>query len=124
MAKNGRSSACTRVVAAQVDKSPELFESLNDINLTFLRTMWIEGQVLIEGESLALSTDVPGFSQIGRTVAMASDRLGPELLADFGGKSIFEQTKEPDYTAPTQICPATSEGRVSAGGPHHPPRSV
>jgi hypothetical protein len=90
------------VVAKDVEKTPELLESLNEINgsLTFVRTMWMGKQVLVEGEALALSTDVSEFSQICQTVAMASDHFGPKIVAAHGGKPFFEQTKEPEYEAP------------------------
>lgn len=90
------------VVAAKVDKTPELFEALNSINtqLVFARTMWVEGQILFEGESLAMSTEDADFAQICRTIAMASDRFGPQLLQQFGGKPFFEETKATGYKAP------------------------
>ena len=87
------------VVAKEIDKTPELLEKLNEINgaLSFVRTSWMGNQVLIGGESLAMSTDVTEFSQVCRTVAMASDHFGPQLVAAHGGKPFFEQTKDPDY---------------------------
>lgn len=87
------------IVVDQVDKSPELFETLNDINaqLAFLRSMWIRGQVLIEGEMLALSAELADFDEVCRRVALATDRFGPELVARHGGKLFFETTKQIDY---------------------------
>ncbi len=95
------------VVAKDIEKSPELLESLNQINssLSFVRTMWLANQVLFGGESLAMSTDVNDFSQLCRTVAMASDHFGPKLVADHGGKPFFEQTKEPEYQQPAADQP-------------------
>jgi hypothetical protein len=89
------------VVARDVEKTPELLESLNDINgaLSFVRTSWAGKQVLIGGESLAMSTDANEFSQVCRTVAMASDHFGPQLVQAHGGKPFFEETKDADYTA-------------------------
>jgi hypothetical protein len=90
------------VVAKEIAKSPELLEQLNEINssLSFVRTMWLAEQVLFGGESLALSTDVNDFSQLCRTVAMASDHFGPRIVQQHGGKPFFEQTKEPEYVRP------------------------
>jgi hypothetical protein len=87
------------VVAKDVAKSPELLESLNEINgaLSFVRTMWSAGQVMIEGESIALSTDLSEFTQICRTVAMASDHFGPQIVQQHGGKPFFEESKEASY---------------------------
>lgn len=87
------------VVAKEIEKSPELLESLNEINgaLSFVRTTWSGGQVMIGGESIALSTDLNEFSQICRTVAMASDHFGPQIVQQHGGKPFFEQSKEPTY---------------------------
>lgn len=87
------------VVAKEVEKSPELLESLNEINgaLSFVRTMWSGGQVMIGGESIALSTDLTEFTQICRTVAMASDHFGPQIVQQHGGKPFFEETKDAGY---------------------------
>jgi hypothetical protein len=87
------------VVAKEIEKSPELLESLNQINgaLSFVRTMWAGGQVMIGGESIALSTDLAEFTQICRTVAMASDHFGPQIVQQHGGKPFFEESKDPGY---------------------------
>jgi hypothetical protein len=90
------------VVAKDVEKTPELLESLNEINaaLSFVRTTWSGNQVVIGGEALALSTDVAEFSQVCRTVAMASDHFGPQIVQAHGGKPFFEQSKDPGYQKP------------------------
>jgi len=90
------------VVAKEIEKTPELLEQLNEINgaLSFVRTSWMGNQVLIGGESLAMSTDADEFSQVCRTVAMASDHFGPQLVQAHGGKPFFEQTKDAEYVAP------------------------
>ncbi len=90
------------VVAKDVEKKPELLESLNEINgsLSFVRTMWMGQQVMFVGESLALNTDVAEFSQLCRTVAMASDHFGPQIVQAHGGKPFFEESKDPGYEMP------------------------
>lgn len=87
------------VVATEIEKSPALLESLNEINgaLSFVRTMWAGNQVMIGGESIALSTDLTEFTQICRTVAMASDHFGPQIVQQHGGKPLFEESKGPEY---------------------------
>jgi hypothetical protein len=95
------------IVANEIDKSPDLLDSLNEINtqLSFLRSMWIRQQVLIEGETLALTTGMAEFAEICRRVASATDYFGPGLIGRFGGQSFFEDTKKVDYAPEPPASP-------------------
>jgi hypothetical protein len=88
------------VLASKVGKTPELLDALNSINshLTFLRTMWINEQVLMEADLLALSSDTADFADACRRIATASDHFGPDLIKTFGGVPYFEANKEPGYS--------------------------
>ncbi|CAB4814727.1 MAG: hypothetical protein F2873_06955 [Actinobacteria bacterium] len=88
------------VMARNIDKTPELLEALNSINshLTFLRTMWIEQQVLMEADLLAMSSDIGDFADACRRVALTSDHFGPDLIKSFGGEPMFETSKEAGYS--------------------------
>ncbi|MEY4371706.1 MAG: hypothetical protein RL219_475 [Actinomycetota bacterium] len=87
------------VIASNVTKTPDLLDAINSINshLAFLRTMWINGQVLMEADLIAFSADTASFADSCRRVAIASDHFGPELIAKFGGEPQFERSKEPGY---------------------------
>ena len=88
------------VIRLNIDKTPELLEALNSINshLTFLRTMWIEQQVLMEADLLAMSSDIGDFADACRRVALTSDHFGPDLIKSFGGEPMFETSKEAGYS--------------------------
>jgi len=95
------------VVAAGVMLSSEVLEAVNSINtqLTFLRAVWVSGQVIIEGESVATRTDTDDFFELCRRVADATDHFGPQIVAEFGGEARFEESKDAAYHPPA---------------PHHP----
>lgn len=95
------------VVAADVAASNELFAELNEINtrLTFLRAMYVQQQVLIEGELLAMTSTPQDFREVCVRVAQASDHFGPSLLERFGGRPRFEESKTPGYRAPEPLIP-------------------
>ena len=90
------------VVAANIAPSPELFETLNEINqrLTFLRTLHIDDRVLIAGELMALTADPPDFRSLFDSIADASAFFGPRIIEQFGGTSPFEQSKDPGHSTP------------------------
>jgi len=87
------------VIAKDVTKSPELLDALNSINmhLTFLRTFWVNGQLLMEADLFAMAADTAGFAEACRRVASASDHFGPGLIESFGGVPMFEASKEAGY---------------------------
>lgn len=95
------------IIAADLPPSPELFEALNEINtqLVLLRAMHLSQQVLIEGEVPALRADLEDFRSILQRVAHASDYFGPQVIEQFGGKSLFEASKAPEYTTPEPLIP-------------------
>lgn len=95
------------VIATDVAPSPELFEAVNSMNtkLSFLRAMHVSEQVLIEGEVLALRADLEDFRSICQRVAHASDHFGPQVIEQFGGKALFDESKSPDYTTPDPPVP-------------------
>ena len=88
------------VIAKDVTKTPELLDALNNINmhLSFLRTVWINGQVLMEADLFAMAADTAGFAEACRRVASASDHFGPGLIEHFGGVAQFEAGKDADYS--------------------------
>ncbi len=95
------------VVVAEVEATAGLFEAINEINtrLNFLRAMYVNEQVLIEGDLLAMTASPQDFLEVCRRVAHASDHFGPDLLTRFGGRPFFEQSKGQDYSPPTPHLP-------------------
>lgn len=87
------------VAVADVDVSVGLVHALNEINsdLSFCRTFWVRGQVLFESEHLGETIGEADFNECVQNVAAASDYFGPRLAERFGGRLLFEESKEPEY---------------------------
>lgn len=49
---------------------------------------------LRDHDVMPLAADMEDFIQVCQTIASASDRLGPELIRRFGGRSLFEQWQD------------------------------
>jgi hypothetical protein len=95
------------VVAEQLEPSAELFESLNGINLrlSFLRAMYVNGQVMIEGDLLAMTSTRDDFREVCLRIAQASDHFAPQLIDRFGGTPVFEDSKSAGYSTPAPPIP-------------------
>lgn len=95
------------VIAAEIAASPELMQELNELNrhLLFLRATHVGDSIVIAGELMALTADPPDVVNIFEAIASASDYFGPMLIDKFGGRSPFEQTKEPGYSTPQPETP-------------------
>lgn len=90
------------VIAAEVEPSAELLQQLNDINrqLAFLRALHTDDRIIIAGELMALTADPPDVENIFDAIAASSDYFGPKLIERFGGRSPFDEAKDPDYSTP------------------------
>jgi len=113
------------VMAKNIDKTPELLEALNSINshLTFLRTMWIEQQVLMEADLLAMSSDIGDFADACRRVALTSDHFSGRTSSSPSAVSrCSSRAKRPGTppsrrtTSATSDTTATSAASGSSGG--------
>jgi hypothetical protein len=101
----GDGEADVHVFAVAVDgveRSPELFAELNDINcrIRFARVFHVGGQVLVETDIVGDAIDPRGFSNACHVVASATDTIGTELAKKYGGRTAFEDDKEPGYEPP------------------------
>ena len=87
------------IISDQVAKVPELLDVLNTINsrLVFLRALWVNGQILMEGNCLALTMDVEDFNLLCQNIAMAVDTFGDRLVSEFGGVAQFRESKDSSY---------------------------
>ena len=92
------------VAVAGIEQSPELLAELNDLNsrIRFGRVFHVAGQVLVETDLIGDAVDPRGFGNACEVVAGLTDKIGPELAKKYGGRTTFEDSKEPDYepTAP------------------------
>jgi hypothetical protein len=87
------------IISDQVTKVPELLDVLNTINsrLIFLRVLWVNGQILMEGNCLALTMDVEDFNSLCQNIASAVDTFGDRLVGEFGGVPCFKESKDSSY---------------------------
>jgi hypothetical protein len=87
------------IISDRVTKVPELLDVLNTINsrLIFLRVLWVNGQILMEGNCLALTMDVEDFNSLCQNIASAVDTFGDRLIGEFGGVPCFKESKDSSY---------------------------
>jgi hypothetical protein len=83
------------VIVKDVPKSSELLDAINDINtqLAFLRAMWVDEYVLIETETLAMTTAPDDFLEMSMRILQASDFFGPAISKQFGGTPSFQNSR-------------------------------
>jgi len=87
------------IISDGVEKTSELLEALNAINvrLTFLRIIWVHNQILLEGNHLALTMDEAEFAAKCNDIANAANAFGDALVTDFGGTARFKESQDSDY---------------------------
>lgn len=90
------------VISRDISCSADLLEELNAINcrLTFPRVMWVQKQVLMETNAIALETTTNEFHIMCSEVGSASEAFGPQILHRFGGTASFAETREEDQIEP------------------------
>lgn len=86
--------------AHDLPQSPELFESLNNLNqsLAFCRALWRNESLIIATELVGETLDVEELAAALRRVATAADEFGPQIAATHGGETLFVEppASEPD----------------------------
>lgn len=87
------------IISDGVEKTSELLEALNAINvrLTFLRIIWVRNQILLEGNHLALTMDEAVFAAKCNDIANAATAFGDALVTDFGGTARFKASQDSGY---------------------------
>jgi Putative bacterial sensory transduction regulator len=101
----GDAHANVQVFAVAVDgvePSAELLTEINELNtqIRFARVFHVRGQVLVEADLVGGAVDPSSFYTACDAVATITDRVGPELAARHGGKTTFEDSKDPSYRSP------------------------
>lgn len=84
------------IISDGVEKTSELLDALNAINtrLIYLRIIWVQSQILLEGNHLALTMDETEFAAICNDITNAANAFGDALVADFGGTARFEASQD------------------------------
>jgi Putative bacterial sensory transduction regulator len=79
-----------------VQKSPELFERLNEINAEtmFARAFWTGDSVVVATEMVADSIDTEQLANACGVVGTVSDHFDDELRSSFGGRTIFNDESD------------------------------
>ncbi len=76
-------------VISDIEATPELLHELNALNLGygFVKVLWIEGKLIVEGDLVAESIDPPEVTALFERVRHVAEELGPSLAAVYGGVS-------------------------------------
>ena len=101
-------------LALDVRKSAKLLDCLNQLNVgaTGARAFWVDGQVVVATEMVAETLHPQDLHLACGTVGEAAERFGPQLAAQFGGRTLFPPALAPaEEEAP---APVTAEPEVLA----------
>ena len=87
------------IAVDDVNPSPELLTAINGINTQarFVRVFHVNGQVLVEADIAGDAMEPSGFYTACEAVATVTDKVGPQLAAEHGGRTAFEDSKEESY---------------------------
>jgi hypothetical protein len=99
-------------LALDVRKSAKLLETLNHLNVgaTGARAFWVDGQVVVATEMVAETLHPQDLQLACGTVGEAAERFGPQLAAQFGGRTLF----------PPTVAAAEEETPARASAPEEP----
>jgi hypothetical protein len=105
-------------LALDVRKSAKLLDTLNQLNVgaTGARAFWVDGQVVVATEMVAETLHPQDLYLACGTVGEAAERFGPQLAAQFGGRSLFTPPAPPvEEEAPAPApAPAPEQAEVLA----------
>ena len=100
-------------VVIGVEAGVELLETLNGLNGSGLglRIFHTEDKVVLATELVAETLDARELHFACHLIAGAAERLGPELVALYGGQTLFDpRDGEPSHTDDRAMSPALSGG--------------
>lgn len=105
-------------LALDVRKSAKLLDTINQLNVgaTGARAFWVDGQVVVATEMVAETLHPQDLHVACGTVGDAAERFGPQLAAQFGGRTLFtlsSPTVEEEAPAPAP-APAPADAEVLA----------
>jgi hypothetical protein len=83
-------------VVIGVEKNLELLDTLNGLNGNGLglRVFFLENKVILATELVAQTLDAVQLDFACHMLAGAAERLGPELVARFGGETLFDPRQD------------------------------
>jgi len=101
-------------VVVGVEKSVELLETLNGLNAggLGLRIFHLDDKVILATELVAETLDAEDLDFACHLLAGAAEQLGPELVALYGGSTLFDP--RPDVDGDGDRVP--SSGLLTSGG--------
>jgi len=87
------------VVATDVPAIQDLLAFINDVNcrITFVRTLHVLNQVLVEADFLATELSSNLFHTVCRHIATVSDEIGGGLVEIFDAKPRWQLGKQKNY---------------------------
>lgn len=83
-------------VVIGVDKSADLLDTLNGLNGNGLglRVFYLDNKVILATELVAEALDAVQLDFACHMLAGAAERLGPDLVARFGGETLFDPRED------------------------------
>jgi hypothetical protein len=100
-------------VVTGVEKSVELLDTLNGLNASGLglRAFHVDDKVVLATELVAETLDAREMHFACHLLAGAAERLGPELVALYGGQTLFiTRDGDPTHVDDRAISPALTPG--------------
>lgn len=112
---DGPGGAMVRVfspILAEVTKTPELLEHLNQMNTdaSYVRFFWAAEQVLCAVDILGEDLQVSELANALRAIALSADNMDDSMMETFGGHQFFVDGPgaEPAVTDPAAGSPAAA----------------
>lgn len=84
------------IVVRDIKRSPKLLAALNDVNAgaAFARVYWLDQRVVVATELVAETLDAEELGNACTAVGSLADAIGKGIVAEFGGKLLFEEDPE------------------------------
>lgn len=89
------------IVVRDIKRSPKLLAALNDVNAkaSFVRVYWLDQRVVVATELVAETLDAEELGNACNVVGQLADAIGKGIVAEFGGKLLFEEPSDPEAPA-------------------------
>ena len=114
-------------LALDVRKSAKLLDTLNQLNVaaTGARAFWVDGQVVVATEMVAETLHPQDLHLACGAVGEAAERFGPQLAAQFGGRTLFaapapavEEEPAPPAPEEPEVLALPTGGKTRSGYRH------
>jgi hypothetical protein len=94
------------VVLEEIQKSPELFEAINDINRNtyYAKAFWLDdNRLIVASELVAETADKGEITNACNAIAWLADHYDTELHGKFGGKMSRDDAPPADRGGSTEV---------------------